>query len=227
MKKGEKVTQSVKKEEKVIHQVQPTEKPPGFIYRLFLLIAATVGTSIVYFASIAMSIYLIHYLLYVREWHLLPYIQNISFTIPAFAPLKNAVLLKVTNFPLLTVFISGAFIWLTKQPVTVVQMLMGYDNNDPRSQQSKFKVGTFGARAHAGHQNALESFPLYAVSILISIILKSNEEILIKASFMFIVARIIFHIAYFLNIGILRTLVWIFSHVLCLYLMFQSCIVIQ
>jgi len=65
-------------------------------------------------------------------------------------------------------FIAGLLPLVAKAPVVfAMNKLGGYDNNHPREQQSK--LTGFGARALAAHQNAFESFIIFAPAVLLAI----------------------------------------------------------
>ena len=58
-------------------------------------------------------------------------------------------------------------ILVTKAPVALAQSKegRGYDNRNPRVQQSR--LTGFGARALAAHQNMIEAFPVFAAGVLV------------------------------------------------------------
>jgi uncharacterized MAPEG superfamily protein len=85
----------------------------------------------------------------------------------------------------------------------------GYDNNHPREQQAK--LHGFGARALAGHQNAFESLIVFAAAILLAIATDTMNGSVELLALTHIGFRVIYHILYLLNIGILRSASWTIS----------------
>ena len=105
-------------------------------------------------------------------------------------------------------FIAAVLPYLTKAPVAyAMTKLNGYDNNHPRDQQSK--LTGFGARALAAHQNAFESLIIFGVAILCALATNTITESIITLAIVHIGARITYNILYLMNIGILRTVVWL------------------
>jgi len=104
-------------------------------------------------------------------------------------------------------FIGALLPLLAKGPVAyAMNKLGGYNNNHPREQQSK--LTGFGARALAAHQNAFESFILFAPAVLLAIATNNNSDIIQQLAITHIVARVLYNVLYLMNIGILRSLVW-------------------
>lgn len=109
--------------------------------------------------------------------------------------------------------IAGLLPILAKAPVVYFQNRdSGYDNKHPRAQQQRL-LGP-GARAVAGHYNAYEAFPLFAVSILAAL---ATDQVTDRTEFLavsFIVLRALYHLAYLSNYDKLRSLLW-FLATLC------------
>ncbi|ASG66122.1 MAPEG family protein [Idiomarina piscisalsi] len=103
--------------------------------------------------------------------------------------------------------IAGLLPILAKAPVVYFQNRdNGYDNKHPRAQQQRL-IGR-GARAVAGHYNAYEAFPLYAVALLAAIATNAVTERIEFLAIAFIVLRVLYHIAYLANYDKLRSLLW-------------------
>ena len=114
------------------------------------------------------------------------------------------------NTLILTLIIAALLPYLAKAPVAyAMHKLGGYDNNHPRAQQAK--LTGFGARALAAHQNAFESFMIFAAAILLAISTNNINENIHYLAFTYLGARIIYNLLYLLNIGILRSIVWFIS----------------
>lgn len=105
-------------------------------------------------------------------------------------------------------FIAALLPYLTKIPVAIaMHRLGGYDNANPRKQQSEL-VG-FGSRALAAHQNAFESLIIFGVAIGIAISTKSTDSTMVIIATLHIVARVFYTIMYCLDKNILRSLSWL------------------
>tara|TARA_B110000114_G_C15036717_1_gene375258 strand:+ start:432 stop:818 length:387 start_codon:yes stop_codon:yes gene_type:complete len=119
-------------------------------------------------------------------------------------------------------FIAAILPYLAKAPVAyAMNKLSGYDNNHPREQQSK--LTGFGARALAAHQNAFESLIIFAVAVLCALATNTITESVVTLSIVHIVARITYNILYLMNIGILRTAVWLVG-IGCSFAIIWQCI---
>jgi uncharacterized MAPEG superfamily protein len=97
---------------------------------------------------------------------------------------------------------------LAKIPVAyAMHQQGGYDNNHPRAQQAQ--LTGFGARALAAHQSAFESLIIFAPAILLAITTHNTGLFIEQLAITHIVARVLYNVFYLLNIGLLRTLVWV------------------
>ena len=97
--------------------------------------------------------------------------------------------------------------YFAKIPVAVAMAKLGrYDNKHPRSQQAKL-IG-FGARALAAHQNCFESLAVFAVAIAVVLGTNSVNAVTETLAVIHIVSRTLYCIFYWLNLDIIRSLVW-------------------
>jgi len=104
-------------------------------------------------------------------------------------------------------FIAGLLPLLAKGPLAfAMNKLGGYNNNHPREQQSK--LTGFGARALAAHQNAFESFIIFAPAVLLAIITNNTGEFIVQLAVIHICARVAYNVLYLMDIDKLRSLVW-------------------
>jgi len=104
-------------------------------------------------------------------------------------------------------FIAGLLPLLAKGPVAyAMNKLGGYNNNHPREQQSK--LTGFGARALAAHQNAFESFIIFAPAVLLAIITHNTGEFIVQLAVIHVCARVAYNVLYLMDIDKLRSLVW-------------------
>ena len=119
-------------------------------------------------------------------------------------------------------FIAATLPLLAKGPVAMaMHRLGGYNNHHPREQQSK--LTGYGARALAAHQNAFESFILFAPAVLLAIATQHTGENIALLAIVHVCARVAYNILYLMNIDKLRTLVW-FIATFCTYSIAYQCI---
>lgn len=97
--------------------------------------------------------------------------------------------------------------YFAKVPVAIAMAKLGqYDNKHPRSQQ--VKLTGFGARALAAHQNCFESLAVFAVAIAVVLGTKSVNAVTETLAVTHIVSRTFYCTFYWLNLDIIRSLVW-------------------
>lgn len=108
---------------------------------------------------------------------------------------------------IVTLCIAALLPYFAKIPLAIAMHKSGgYNNNHPRSQQAK--LTGFGARALAAHQNAFESFIIFAPAVLLAIFTKNTGVFIEQLAITHIVARVLYNLAYLANIGIFRSLIW-------------------
>jgi uncharacterized MAPEG superfamily protein len=126
------------------------------------------------------------------------------------------------EFLVVCLIIATALPILAKGPVAIAQSKMGgYDNRNPRAQQSRLEG--FGARALAGHLNAFESLIMFAPSICVAIALNQTGDMIQMLAAIHIAARIAYHILYLANIDKLRSIVWGIATV-CPFIILVQCV---
>ncbi|MBL37143.1 MAG: hypothetical protein CMP07_01920 [Xanthomonadales bacterium] len=104
--------------------------------------------------------------------------------------------------------LSALMILVTKAPVALAQSKegRGYDNRNPRVQQSR--LTGFGARALAAHQNMIEAFPVFAAGLLLALVAGVQGQWVATLSIVFVVARVVYSVCYWADIHMLRSLSW-------------------
>ena len=108
---------------------------------------------------------------------------------------------------IICLFIAALLPFLAKVPVAIaMHKLNGYNNNHPRSQQAQ--LTGFGARALAAHQNAFESLTIFAPAILLAIATHNTGALIEQLAITHVVARVFYNIAYLINLGTIRSLIW-------------------
>ena len=97
--------------------------------------------------------------------------------------------------------------YFAKIPVAIAMAKLGqYDNKHPRSQQAK--LTGFGERTLAAHQNCFESLAVFAVAIAVVLGTNSVNAVTETLAVTHIVSRTLYCIFYWLNLDIIRSLVW-------------------
>ncbi|MBE0377346.1 MAPEG family protein [Pseudoalteromonas prydzensis] len=97
--------------------------------------------------------------------------------------------------------------YLAKAPLAIaMNKLNGYDNKHPREQQSK--LTGFGARALAAHQNCFESLAVFAVALAVVLGTNNVHQVTELLAIAHIILRVLYCIFYYLNLDVLRSLVW-------------------
>jgi uncharacterized MAPEG superfamily protein len=108
---------------------------------------------------------------------------------------------------IICLFIAALLPFIAKIPVAIAMHKMGgYNNNHPRAQQGK--LTGFGARAFAAHQNAFESLHIFAPAVLLAIATQNTGIFIEQLAITHIVARVLYNIAYLMNIGVVRSFIW-------------------
>lgn len=123
--------------------------------------------------------------------------------------------------PFLCVFAALVLIYLSHIPGSVARARLegGYDNKQPRRQQRKLKG--WGARAVAGHHNAIETFPLFAAAVIINHLAGGDLRTASLLSVAYVVARVLYHVAYLVDADYIRTLCWLVGFVATCVLFIQ------
>ncbi|MBQ4834476.1 MAPEG family protein [Pseudoalteromonas sp. MMG010] len=97
--------------------------------------------------------------------------------------------------------------YFAKVPVAIaMSKLGGYDNKHPRAQQAK--LTGMGARALAAHQNCFESLAVFAIALGVVFGTHSVGALTETLAVTHIVSRILYCTFYYMNLDILRSLVW-------------------
>jgi uncharacterized MAPEG superfamily protein len=103
---------------------------------------------------------------------------------------------------------SFGLIYLCKVPVALAMFKEkgGYDNHHPREQQAK--LTGWGKRALGAHMNSFESFPIFAIGILVAHETGAPASIIHLLGGVHIVSRILYLGFYLMNFAFLRSTVW-------------------
>ena len=111
------------------------------------------------------------------------------------------------TIPFYCVLIAFLLIMLPRLFVMRAQKATGrYDNNNPRDQQAT--LTGLGRRAQAAHMNAFESFAPFAAAVLVCHAAHGGERWASMFSVGYVVARVLYTVAYLADQASSRSLVW-------------------
>jgi uncharacterized MAPEG superfamily protein len=90
----------------------------------------------------------------------------------------------------------------------------GYDNNYPREQQARLEG--FGARALAAHLNSFESLSIFSAAALTALATQHITATIELLAVVYVVARVLYHFCYLMDLSTLRSLLWFISLISCI-----------
>lgn len=97
---------------------------------------------------------------------------------------------------------------IAKVPIAFVMHKQGgYDNRDPRVQQSQ--LTGFGARALAAHKNCFEALAYFAPALVTVLAVGAVDETSKWLAIIFVVSRFAYIMMYWADLDKLRSLFWI------------------
>ncbi|WP_166424394.1 MAPEG family protein [Paraglaciecola sp. 20A4] len=111
---------------------------------------------------------------------------------------------------------------LAKVPlsITMNKEQGGYNNRHPREQQKN--LTGFGARAAAAHANCFEALILFVPGALAVIAMQSVGHLAEYSAIVFIAARIGYLFAYWLNVHLVRSILWAIGYIASLTLIWLA-----
>ena len=89
----------------------------------------------------------------------------------------------------------------------------GYNNARPR--ESMAELEGYRARAYAAHANGFEAFPFFAAVILMAAQTGADALLVNRLAVVFIVARVLYVVAYIADRPLLRSIVWAIGFFAC------------
>ncbi|WP_077286276.1 MAPEG family protein [Cognaticolwellia aestuarii] len=120
---------------------------------------------------------------------------------------------------IICLFIAALLPLVAKVPVAYAMHKLGrYNNNHPRAQQAE--LTDFGARALAAHQNAFEALIIFAPAVLLAIATKNTGTVIEQLAITHVIARVLYNIAYLMDIATIRSLIWAVGMVSALAMIF-------
>lgn len=122
---------------------------------------------------------------------------------------------------LIALFIAVLLPILAKVPLAIAQVKTGrYDNRNPRAQQAS--LAGFGARAKAAHENSFEALILFTPGALTIMALNLPTEAAQYAAILFVFARIVYLLMYWIDQHIMRSVAWALGYGASLFLIWEA-----
>lgn len=94
------------------------------------------------------------------------------------------------------------------------------DNSHPREVVAKFTGRA--ARANAAQQNSFESLPIFLVSVIVAMLFFVPQIVVNYLAVMYVALRLMYAIAYIVNLPTLRSIVWALSMACCFMLFYLA-----
>lgn len=83
----------------------------------------------------------------------------------------------------------------------------GFDNNNPRAWASR--LTGWQQRAHAAQMNGFEALPLFIAAVILAQQAHADQGHIDTLALSFVAVRVVYVIVYLMNLGTLRSLVWL------------------
>ncbi len=93
------------------------------------------------------------------------------------------------------------------------------DNANPRAFLSK--LSGLPARANAVQQNSYETLPMFFASVIIAMMMFVPQQFVNNLACLYILLRILYGVAYLLDLALFRSIVWILS-MACVAMLFLA-----
>lgn len=94
------------------------------------------------------------------------------------------------------------------------------DNSHPRDVVAKYTGRA--ARANAAQQNSYESLPIFLASIIVAMLFFVPQVVINYLAVMYVMLRVIYGIAYIVNLPTLRSIIWTLSMACCFMLFYLA-----
>jgi uncharacterized MAPEG superfamily protein len=114
--------------------------------------------------------------------------------------------LSVPAVLLYSIVISAVLIYLPFLLVGYGRLQAGYDMSAPREMFDKFPP--YIKRANWAHQNAFESFTLFAPAALMAYVTGQESTVALVAAIAYVAARLLYSVFYILDIPLLRSMMF-------------------
>ena len=107
---------------------------------------------------------------------------------------------------LLSIAIAALLIYFPFLAVGYARFQVGYDRSAPRSMLDK--LPPYAKRATWAHQNAFESFMIFAPAALMAYVTGQDSVLAFGAAIAYLIARLFYPVFYILDIPALRSLMY-------------------
>ena len=94
------------------------------------------------------------------------------------------------------------------------------DNSHPRDVVAKYTGRA--ARANAAQQNSYESLPIFLASVIVAMLFFVTQVVINYLAVMYVMLRVIYGIAYIVNLPTLRSIIWTLSMACCFMLFYLA-----
>ena len=94
------------------------------------------------------------------------------------------------------------------------------DNSHPRDVIAKYTGRA--ARANAAQQNSYESLPIFLASVIVAMLFFVPQVVINYLAVMYVMLRVIYGIAYIVNLPTLRSIIWTLSMACCFMLFYLA-----
>lgn len=111
--------------------------------------------------------------------------------------------------PFVCVCLAFVLIWLARVPVTVAVWRSDEDFDNALPERQLDRLEGFGARAVAAHRGLIHSFAPFAAAVIIAHICGADPRRCAVLATAFVVAQVLYVVAYLANVDYLRSLVWL------------------
>jgi uncharacterized MAPEG superfamily protein len=116
-----------------------------------------------------------------------------------------------TNLPmpatlLYCIVVGAVLIYVPFLPVGFARFKIGYDMSAPRAMFDKFPP--YAQRATWAHQNAFESFTLFAPAALMAYVTGQDSLVVLWAAIAYVIARLLYSVFYILDVPLLRSMMF-------------------
>ncbi len=114
---------------------------------------------------------------------------------------------------LIACLLPFVFTWIAK----MAGKFTAEDNANPR--EALDKLTGLPARANAVQQNSFETLPMFLVAVVLAMYFFVPQVVVNTLAGLYVVVRIIYGIAYLLNLPFFRSVIWTLSMV-CIFMLF-------
>jgi len=94
------------------------------------------------------------------------------------------------------------------------------DNSHPRDVVAKYTGRA--ARANAAQQNSYESLPIFLASVIVAMLFFVPQVVINYLAVVYVMLRVIYGIAYIVNLPTLRSIIWTLSMACCFMLFYLA-----